>query len=174
MSGVFQHGGNNPRRSMAPQPMAAEPAASRHRSRKQHRGSGITSCPWGQLRLSRWAGLTLSKLRWPPATPSTCLVEFAQMSAYLKQLNQALAARISASRPASLEQRFREWFYGQPDVIRNRMYSMQEFERALGVPGRLISPVLLRVGFQRKRKWNSIGQYHRYWQPPDQITICRP
>ena len=29
-------------------------------------------------------------------------------------------------------------------------------------PGRLISPILLALGWKRKRRWSSTGQYHRY------------
>jgi hypothetical protein len=43
---------------------------------------------------------------------------------------------------------------------------MIEFERALGTQGRYISPVLLALGWRRKRKWETAGQYCRYWVPP--------
>ncbi len=65
----------------------------------------------------------------------------------------------------SLETRFVNWFDSLPEFTRNRPFSMSEFENALGTQGKHLSPVLLRLGWVRKRRWNSRGQYHRYWLP---------
>jgi hypothetical protein len=89
------------------------------------------------------------------------------MSAYLNRLIQEHAARVPASRTAPLEERFLTWFNSLPEFTRDRPFSMQEFEKALGVPGRLISPVLLRLNWRRHRQWKSTGQYHRYWLPSE-------
>jgi hypothetical protein len=43
---------------------------------------------------------------------------------------------------------------------------MSEIEKALKTQGKYISPVLLELGWQRKRILNTTGQYHRYWEPP--------
>jgi hypothetical protein len=43
---------------------------------------------------------------------------------------------------------------------------MSEFEKALKAQGKYISPVLLELGWRRKRIWSTTGQYHRYWEPP--------
>jgi len=43
---------------------------------------------------------------------------------------------------------------------------MQEFESALGTQGKHISAVLLSLGWRRKRQWNDIRRYRRYWLPP--------
>jgi hypothetical protein len=32
--------------------------------------------------------------------------------------------------------------------------------------GKWLSPVLLELGWRRKRIWSGTGQYHRYWVPP--------
>ena len=65
-----------------------------------------------------------------------------------------------------LKQRFTAWFDSQPEISRNRPYGMIELEGALSTPGRLLSPVLLALGWQRHRKWSSTGQSPRYWVPP--------
>lgn len=86
------------------------------------------------------------------------------MSAYVKQLNRMVEANSSIKAP--LQQQFQAWYSSLPEIARNRPYSMIEFEAALSTQGKYISPVLLELGWQRKRRWNSRGQYHRYWVPP--------
>lgn len=71
-----------------------------------------------------------------------------------------------ASQPHSvLRARFLAWYEGLPEVSRCRPYAMIEIEQALNTQGRYLSPILLAEGWQRKRKWSSEGQYHRYWVP---------
>lgn len=65
-----------------------------------------------------------------------------------------------------LKQRFLAWFDSQPAISRIRPYGMTELEQAIGTPGRLLSPVLLSLGWERRRKWSSNGQSPRYWVPP--------
>ena len=55
---------------------------------------------------------------------------------------------------------------GCPLFSHERRFSMSEFEAALKTQGRYISPVLLELGWRRKRVWSTTGQYHRYWEPP--------
>ncbi|NPT46161.1 hypothetical protein GNZ12_33540 [Paraburkholderia sp. 1N] len=86
------------------------------------------------------------------------------MSAYIKQLQREATSGSPAKLP--LQQQFMEWYRSLPEVARNRPFSMVEFEQALGTQGKYISPVLLELGWQRKRRWSSHGQYHRYWVPP--------
>lgn len=86
------------------------------------------------------------------------------MSAYIKQLHRMMETTLSATPP--LHQRFADWYRELPEVSRSRPFSMIEFERALGTQGKYISPVLLGLGWRRKRRWSSLGQYHRYWVPP--------
>lgn len=91
------------------------------------------------------------------------------MRAYLAELNrikQEVENRNNAQPHADLRARFLLWFNNLPQVSRNRPFAMQEIEQALHTQGRYISPVLLDQGWQRKRRWNSKGQYHRYWMPP--------
>lgn len=83
------------------------------------------------------------------------------MSAYIEQLNRLMAAQ------SPLKQRFLDWFGGLPEFSRDHPYSMTEFEKALGTQGKYISPMLLGLGWRRKRRWSSRGQYHRYWLPPN-------
>ncbi len=87
------------------------------------------------------------------------------MSAYLQSLRNAVR-ELEQPQPPDLQTRFQAWFNGLPEFTRDRPFSMREFEQALLRPGRLISPVLLALGWKRKRRWSSIGQYHRYWLPP--------
>jgi hypothetical protein len=77
-----------------------------------------------------------------------------------------MEARGPSSKPSSLRSRLLEWHRSLPEVSRNRRFSMSEIEKALGRPGRYLSPVLLELGWTRKRIWSTRGQYHRYWEPP--------
>jgi hypothetical protein len=90
-------------------------------------------------------------------------------SAFIRQLQREIDADAGAAGPATpaLQQRVLAWFESQPEISRIRPYSMVELERALGVPGRLLSSVLLSLGWERRRKWSSKGQSPRYWMPPD-------
>jgi hypothetical protein len=89
-------------------------------------------------------------------------------SAYIASLNrdrEQAAAAMSA--PAlSLRQRFIDWHAGLPGVARHRAFAMAEIELALGTQGKYLSPVLLGLGWVRRRQWSGRGQYNRYWTPP--------
>ncbi len=89
------------------------------------------------------------------------------MSAYIKHLAEAARTDQGVSTRHPLMRRFQDWYSSLPEPTRERPFSMQEFEAALKSQGRYISPVLLKLGWQRKRKWNSRGQYHRYWVAPN-------
>ncbi|BCF95568.1 hypothetical protein PPGU19_001370 [Paraburkholderia sp. PGU19] len=86
------------------------------------------------------------------------------MSAYIKQLNRMLQTTLPTQSP--LRQQFENWYGSLPEIVRNRPFSMVEFEVALDTQGKYISAVLLDLGWRRKRRWNTRGQYHRYWEPP--------
>ncbi|CAM2178444.1 hypothetical protein [Burkholderia orbicola] len=86
------------------------------------------------------------------------------MSAYVKLLNRQAEASVPAGPP--LRQKLLDWYRTLPEISRRRPFSMTEFETALGTQGKYISPVLLELGWQRKRRWSSCGQYLRYWLPP--------
>ena len=89
------------------------------------------------------------------------------MLSYIAQLKRmAEAQRAQRSQPSSLRDRFTSWYRSLPAVSRDRRFSMSEFEAALKTPGKNISPVLLELGWRRKRIWSTTGQYHRYWEPP--------
>lgn len=88
------------------------------------------------------------------------------MIAYIQNLKQsAVEAPVQDDKP-SLQVKFQTWFATIPEIARHRPWGMIEFERALGTQGRYISPVLLALGWRRKRKWGTTGQYCRYWVPP--------
>lgn len=87
-------------------------------------------------------------------------------SAYLRSLQKMLPPPAAKPTMPPLEERFLAWFNSLPEFIRDRPFSMREFEVALSSQGRFISPVLLRLGWHRQRRWSSQGQYHRYWAPP--------
>ncbi|MGB8421633.1 hypothetical protein [Paraburkholderia sp.] len=86
------------------------------------------------------------------------------MSAYIKQLNRMAEAILPGKPP--LQQQFQAWYGSLPEIARLRPFSMTEFERVLGTQGKYISPILLDLGWQRKRRWSSRGQYCRFWVPP--------
>jgi hypothetical protein len=90
------------------------------------------------------------------------------MSAYIKSLQRCLEAEEPQTELSKrdMENRFLAWLDSQPEISRFRPYSMTELEKAVGTQGRYLSPVLLRLGWERRRKWSSRGQYHRYWMPP--------
>jgi len=88
------------------------------------------------------------------------------MSAYIAELNKLIAAESPPPQRLSLRQRFLDWHQSLPEFTRNRRFSMSEFEAALKARGKQISPVLLELGWQRKRIWSTTGHYHRYWVPP--------
>ena len=93
-------------------------------------------------------------------------MRFGTTPLYIQDLQRQTAARSPPSQPLSLRQRFMDWYRSIPEFARNRPFSMSEFETALKMAGKQISPVLLELGWQRKRIWSTTGQYHRYWQPP--------
>lgn len=90
------------------------------------------------------------------------------MSAYIARLNldiERAAAAISVPAP-DLRQRFIEWYAAIPEISRQRAFAMIELERAFSTQGKYLSPILLSLGWQRRRKWSDGGQYCRYWLPP--------
>lgn len=90
-------------------------------------------------------------------------------SAYIKSLQRSLEAEAAPEQQSKsdLKQRLITWFESVPEISRVRPYSMVELERALGTQGRFLSPLLLSLGWERRRKWSSIGQSPRYWVPPN-------
>ncbi len=91
------------------------------------------------------------------------------MIAYIAELKkQAEKDDCSAAPQSGLHQRFVDWYSSLPTVSRNRPFAMSEFETALNTQGRYLSPVLLCLGWKRKRIWNTNGHYHRYWVPPEE------
>lgn len=89
-------------------------------------------------------------------------------SAYIRSLQRSAeteAVPQHLSKP-DLKQRFIGWFAGVAEISRIRPYSMAELERALDTQGRFLSPILLSLGWERRRKWSRKGQSPRYWVPP--------
>lgn len=83
-------------------------------------------------------------------------------------LEEENAAQLSKP---DLKQRFLAWFDSQPEISRIRPYSMVEMEQALGTRGRLLSPILLSLGWDRRRRWSGKGQSPRYWVPPERCGL---
>ena len=89
------------------------------------------------------------------------------MSAYARGLIESTAAAHPPSPRSTLRDRFVAWYGDLPAVSHDRAFSMLEFERALRTQGRHLSPILLSLGWTRKRRWAAAGgQYNRYWVPP--------
>lgn len=96
------------------------------------------------------------------------------MSAYIRQLQECAAAHSApASRRDPLRERLLNWFTRLPAPTRNRPFAMQEFEAALGTTGRYISPVLVALGWRRKRIWSTPEHYHRFWLPPSPSAMAQ-
>lgn len=91
-------------------------------------------------------------------------------NAYIARLKRELSEEAQQPLAVShnLRQQVLDWFESLPEISRNRPFAMVELERALGTQGKYLSPVLLSLGWSRKRKWTSQGQYHRYWVPRDE------
>jgi hypothetical protein len=89
-------------------------------------------------------------------------------SAYIRSLQRSLATEAVSPElsKSDLKQRFIQWYEGVPEISRVRPYSMVELERALGTQGRFLSPILLNLGWERRRRWSSTGQSPRFWMPP--------
>lgn len=89
-------------------------------------------------------------------------------SAYVASLNRNMGAAAGQPpvAPLDLRTRFLEWYASVPQVSRDRAFAMTELEQALDTQGKYLSPVLLSLGWTRKRRWSSQGQYNRYWMPP--------
>lgn len=90
------------------------------------------------------------------------------MRAYLSNLNNAPTN--PTARPKDLKARFVVWFETQPEISRYRPYSMKEMELALHTPGPMLSPILISLGWRRRRRWESRTHYCRYWVPPQTTT----
>jgi hypothetical protein len=89
------------------------------------------------------------------------------MPAYVRKMLESAAMAHPPSPHASLRERFLAWYNDLPAVARDRAFSMLEFERALRTQGRHLSPILLSLGWKRRRRWASGGgQYNRFWVPP--------
>jgi hypothetical protein len=89
-------------------------------------------------------------------------------SAYVASLSRHLGAdpRTNEREVCSLRQRFLDWHSTLPEISRSRAFAMAEFEAALTTQGKYLSPILLSLGWTRKRRWSGSGQYSRYWLPP--------
>lgn len=92
------------------------------------------------------------------------------ISAYISRLNYEMEqprGRSPAAPTPDLRQRFMDWFSTLPEIGRDRAFAMVELEAALNTQGRYLSPILLNLGWRRKRRWTGRGQYSRYWLPPE-------
>lgn len=91
------------------------------------------------------------------------------MVAYIEELKRYAAAHAQKVPPKkqNLRERFLDWYQGLPQFVRHRPFSMSEFETALKTQGKHLSPVLLELGWRRKRIWSTTGRYHRFWEAPD-------
>lgn len=90
------------------------------------------------------------------------------MSAYIASLNREMevATRGTSALAPSLRERLIGWHASLPEVSRQRPFAMAELESALGSQGKDLSSVLIGLGWVRRRKWSTSGQYSRYWVPP--------
>lgn len=90
------------------------------------------------------------------------------MSAYVRALNREMeqTAAVSSVPKLDLRQRFVDWHGGLPDVAKQRPFAMAEIGQAMGTQGKYLSPIMLRLGWSRHRRWTADGPYSRYWLPP--------
>lgn len=92
-------------------------------------------------------------------------------SAYIRSLQRSLEAEAAPQQLSTpdLRERFLAWLDSVPAVSRYRAYSMVELEKALGTQGKYLSPILLSLGWRRRRKWAGPGPYPRFWMPPASV-----
>ena len=88
------------------------------------------------------------------------------MSAYIQNLKLPPGTPSVQGDTPSPQKRFTIWFATVPQIAQHRPASMIAFEQHLGTQGRYISPVLLALGWRRKREWGTTERYFRYWTPP--------
>ena len=88
------------------------------------------------------------------------------ITAYIAHLNRDLETGSLLAAAPSLHQRFISWYAALPEIARHRPFAMVELEVALSTQGRYLSPILLSLGWNRRRRWSGGGQYNRYWLPP--------
>ncbi len=90
------------------------------------------------------------------------------VSAYICSLNRRVEATSqSVFAKPDLRERFAAWYAALPEISRYRAFAMTELEIALSTQGKYLGPVLLALGWQRRRKWTGSGEYSRYWLPPE-------
>ena len=89
-------------------------------------------------------------------------------TAYIATLNREMGGCEDQAPSAvpDLRQQLLDWHTNLPEITRQRPFAMVELEQALSTQGKYLSPVLLNLGWQRRRRWASHGQYNRYWLPP--------
>lgn len=87
-------------------------------------------------------------------------------TAFISSLKRDLRETEDQPQPFDLRGRFIDWYAALPEIGRHRAFAMVELESALQTQGRHLSPIMLSLGWQRKRKWASRQQYLRYWLPP--------
>jgi hypothetical protein len=113
------------------------------------------------------AGAKQGVWHWPPIGPTRLNHQRGHnLSAYIATLKSQVVPQQFRRSPTNLKDRFVAWHNSLPEFTRNRMFSMRELEEALKTQGKYLSPVLLNLGWERKRLWTSKRQYHRFWVPP--------
>lgn len=94
--------------------------------------------------------------------------------AYIRSLQTVREDAEAATRASpNLRQSFLDWYASLPPVSSHRPFAMAEMEAALGTQGKYLSPILLSLGWQRKRRWTGGGQYSRFWVPPADFNPFR-
>jgi hypothetical protein len=88
------------------------------------------------------------------------------MPAYVRKMLESAAAAYPPSPRSTLRARFVDWYASLPAVSRERPFAMSEIEAALKTQGKYIGPVLLELGWRRRRLYKTRGPYSRYWVPP--------
>lgn len=98
------------------------------------------------------------------------------MATYLEKLKRLTAERIQqraeerARQSRPLHQKIEEYFDSIPPHSRKASYTMDELVILFGTSAGLIGVALHRLGWERKRRWNSGGAFTRYWVPPSADT----
>lgn len=95
---------------------------------------------------------------------------------YLENLKREVAeinkrqAEERALRSRPLYVHIQEWFDSLPPDSRSATYTMEQLVQLFNTAPGLIGAALHRLGWERKRRWNSGGAFTRYWIPPRSFT----
>lgn len=87
---------------------------------------------------------------------------------WLERIKREFAER-QISKPKTLEDEIREWWYNLPEVEKFPYYTMGYLGKIFRYPSRQIGPALCSLGWRRSRLWKPGKPFFRIWVPPESM-----